>query len=1004
VGPSALAALPAPLWPPDQLGDKVADGVGDTVSVRRGDTFSAMCVTESVIEGPKDDEDEEGVEIGEASVSQGNEGERQFRRSPQADAPLTPSRPPSSLVLIASPAAVGGASPSSPSTPLLSRAPSRARDDAAASGMADGAVPSGRVPPEEALGTALTRADPLSRQSPLVARFNAASPLAAPEHLGAPSPSPEAHWPPPPSTIHAHVPNTPLEVLGTAPKLAAPTAVRPTHMVPQPPLPAEHADALERLGVPGRPESRNASDRYPDRYSDRLPDRIGSSSSCTGSTPEASPIKPRRGSALVEEAREGGTKMGEPAEAKYVVEADWFQPLSASAAVEGPRDGFVKAVEGPRDGFVKAEASAKDEEAGGAGGGGIEPQAPPPPPPPPPPSTAGTVAIQSKLPSQMTLRSRCDEPLSLRLFWSAPKTAPKSQGGASSSSSTVEGHHVVLSTLEHQQPSPSTTLQAVQALHVVLPPRGAVVVLVQAVQAEKQFEKSSAREIREIPLIDLPKKGAGSASAKMGAGALERVGGAGLDKGEGESPPPSSREIPFGHVAIIEGVGGGSGGGGGGVGGGGGGGGFTDTALASKVKLMWLRPQLVQAALRLEPSELTFAEVIVGAEGEPPCQTFEIINLAEGEMNFMLILRRDDAESAEHRARRDERTVAAGAAVGGEIASITKGSERRDVMRERESLRSEALRGEGGSSTLAAVKATAEGLSHTVEAVHTQKVRTQQPVLLHPRNGFIAPGAKCTIEARCVAPLPGWQRYTVVVRNLSPTAGMVQDHAMSIRVRGVHPNYLDFPDLRDGGAPGAVLGAVPPAEGLARKGPEAEPVLAFGLCHIYQTPPPRGPTLAVHTSVHTTLSAAALLAPAPAAPAPAALVPAAPASSNTAVVGALAVMGAVVGGAKRAALGPFKRPLRVTNLQAREHLLSATSNLAKQAAVFVDEECTQPATGQLALGAHETATLWVSLSPTLGPDVLSGAVCRQLLGTLRVALHNADGALIEEKIVKFSVR
>ena len=126
---------------------------------------------------------------------------------------------------------------------------------------------------------------------------------------------------------------------------------------------------------------------------------------------------------------------------------------------------------------------------------------------------------------------------------------------------------------------------------------------------------------------------------------------------------------------------------------------------------------------------------------------------------------------------------------------------------------------------------------------------------------------------------------------------------------------------------------------------------------------------------------------------------------NTAVVTVnTAVVGAVVSGAKRAALGPFKRPLRVTNLRAREHLLSATSNLAKQAAVFVDEECTQPATGQLALGAHETATLWVSLSPTLGPDVLSGAVCRQLLGTLRVALHNADGALIEEKIVKFSVR
>ena len=137
------------------------------------------------------------------------------------------------------------------------------------------------------------RADPLSRQSPLVARFDAASPQAAPEQLGAPSPSPEAPWPPPPSTISAHVPNAPLESLETAPMLATPTAVRPTYMVPQPPLPAEHADALERLGAPERPESRNASDRYPDRYPDRFPDRIGSSTSCGGSTPEASPIKPK---------------------------------------------------------------------------------------------------------------------------------------------------------------------------------------------------------------------------------------------------------------------------------------------------------------------------------------------------------------------------------------------------------------------------------------------------------------------------------------------------------------------------------------------------------------------------------------------------------------------------------------------------------------------------------------------------------------------------------------
>jgi hypothetical protein len=58
----------------------VAEGVGDRVSVRRGDAFSAMCVTESDIEGPKDNEDEEGAEIDEASVSQGNEGERRTER------------------------------------------------------------------------------------------------------------------------------------------------------------------------------------------------------------------------------------------------------------------------------------------------------------------------------------------------------------------------------------------------------------------------------------------------------------------------------------------------------------------------------------------------------------------------------------------------------------------------------------------------------------------------------------------------------------------------------------------------------------------------------------------------------------------------------------------------------------------------------------------------------------------------------------------------------------
>ena len=72
---------------------------------------------------------------------------------------------------------------------------------------------------------------------------------------------------------------------------------------------------------------------------------------------------------------------------------------------------------------------------------------------------------------------------------------------------------------------------------------------------------------------------------------------------------------------------------------------------------------------------------------------------------------------------------------------------------------------------------------------------------LHPSNGFIAGGGSCTVSVRCVAPPVGRQRYTVLVRNLSHKGGLAagnQDLTLQIKVHGVQPSKLAFPDLEEG--------------------------------------------------------------------------------------------------------------------------------------------------------------------------------------------------------------
>ena len=449
----------------------------------------------------------------------------------------------------------------------------------------------------------------------------------------------------------------------------------------------------------------------------------------------------------------------------------------------------------------------------------------------------GTLALDNKQPARMTLRSMRDEPLPLRLFWSNKSGGEKQVSSDRSGSSTVEGHHVVLSTLEA---SGSATAAAskdelVQALHVLLPPRGTVIVIVQAVLAEGY--------------------GPGGAGGRPHAGKMLT-----------DTSGPLGGAIPFGRVAItptntrggegtryLDAVERGSASA------------RAPQAHASAVQLLWRPPPPAAATLRLEPPDLAFNNVLVGVAAEvAPSAKFEIVNTGQTEMNFMLMLRREESDerndgrgkrdsekdrkgsgaldrsekekglhlkekesiregAADGSAIKEKKLGRVGEAVGTAVQGPVVSSEKKLEKKPREERDKE--RGEGGGAKLA----PGEGGSQSV------------PLLLHPRNGFIPAGGKCSVEVRCVAPLPGWQRYVVVVRNLSQqSSGGQQDHKMAIRVQGVHPHYLDFPDLRQAALERPLI-STPAAGGAdAKDGKEKKAAegleLAFGLCHIIQQP------------------------------------------------------------------------------------------------------------------------------------------------------------------------
>ena len=202
----------------------------------------------------------------------------------------------------------------------------------------------------------------------------------------------------------------------------------------------------------------------------------------------------------------------------------------------------------------------------------------------------------------------------------------------------VEGHHVVLSLVDAPSGADAggAADELVQALHVLLPTRGVVEVLVQAVRAAE----GAAQEGR--PRVGMARDG----GATM-VGAKEASGAAAAPGGGAAAGGASGGRIPFGHIAITpfrE-----SRQAGGGAAGGGAAGGGAAPKQAHVVQLLWCPPAPPPASLRLEPSELTFSNVLIRSAdvrpgAEPPApkqsQSFEIVNTGTAEMNFMLIIQK----------------------------------------------------------------------------------------------------------------------------------------------------------------------------------------------------------------------------------------------------------------------------------------------------------------------------------------------------------------------------
>ena len=263
----------------------------------------------------------------------------------------------------------------------------------------------------------------------------------------------------------------------------------------------------------------------------------------------------------------------------------------------------------------------------------------------------------------------------------------------------------MLLSLEGAAP-PDATGVLVEALDVLLPPRASVAVLAQVAAADE----------------------------KRGGGGNGGGGNGGGGNGGGDEPAAAATaagerpHVPIGHIALAQ---------------------LTEAATpqhAHAVRLIWLPPAAPRlAALRLEPHELSFGSVRIGGAEEPPSLSFTIFNERASEVNFMLMLRKEEPS---------------------------------------------------GASDKKSAEASKDGARDPADPAAPKAARPPSlvPLLLHPRNGFIPPGGSCVVEVRCVAPQPGSHIYVVVVRNLSG-AGSAQDLLLHIRARGVHPQHLWFPDL-----------------------------------------------------------------------------------------------------------------------------------------------------------------------------------------------------------------
>ncbi|EGC35017.1 hypothetical protein DICPUDRAFT_79246 [Dictyostelium purpureum] len=94
-------------------------------------------------------------------------------------------------------------------------------------------------------------------------------------------------------------------------------------------------------------------------------------------------------------------------------------------------------------------------------------------------------------------------------------------------------------------------------------------------------------------------------------------------------------------------------------------------------------------------------------------------------------------------------------------------------------------------------------------------------------------------------------------------------------------------------------------------------------------------------------------------------------------------------------------PFRLDNLSHKSLYISLKSNLTQQVFVFIDEKYSKPA-DNLYLSGYQKTVVHICLKPSMTSENYVDGHCRELIGGIRIKVHDSDHNLLYENTIKFT--